>query len=181
MSDSDQSSIPTIKLKEGEPGISSLSPIGLAFSEAITYINHHKRLNLEEDARKWLIDAASSIIERLKTELEGLYQITSRGDLTKVPLWVTRPSECLSIFIKCPPALSKQYSQEIVSFLDSLMYACGFSSEIQFTSQVEISCDIWFPEAGQEGKYTDPNARDKIFDKSFQEKLVANIKKFLRS
>ncbi|KAH0606349.1 uncharacterized protein H6S33_004010 [Morchella sextelata] len=115
MSDSNQSSIPTIKLKEGEPGISSLSPIGLAFSEAITYINHHKRLNLEEDARKWLIDAASSIIERLKTELEGLYQITSRGDLTKVPLWVTRPSECLSIFIKCPPALSKQYSQEISS------------------------------------------------------------------
>lgn len=93
MSNSDQPSMPVIKLKEGEPDIFSLSPIGfkflclfffffnskiacnLAFSVAIhvTYINYPRHLNPEEDPCKRLIDAASSIIECQKTEFGGLH------------------------------------------------------------------------------------------------------------
>lgn len=52
-------------------------------------------------------------------------------------------------------------------------------SQARYGSQKvkSLAVYIWFTEAGQGAKHTDPKARDTIFDKSLQKKLIANIKK----
>lgn len=91
----------------------------------------------------------------------------------------------MPIYIERPSIVSEQYAQEfeIKRFLENLIHAHGFSSKIRFIeAEISFRIYIWFPKAGQEGKYTDPKAGDTIFDKSFQKKPVANIKKeMLRS
>ncbi|KAI5838099.1 hypothetical protein DFP73DRAFT_272482 [Morchella snyderi] len=109
-----------------EPEFPDLSQIGLAFAQAITYINYQPCPDLDENARQWLVDAATNIMAQLRTELNELQQ--NKDNRIKLPAWALDSEETLRISSIVVPHTLNKYEGQFGRCLTDLMKACGFDT-----------------------------------------------------
>ncbi|KAH0606348.1 uncharacterized protein H6S33_004009 [Morchella sextelata] len=130
-----------------EPKFPDLSQIGLAFAQAITYINYQPSPDLDENARQWLIEAGTEIMEQLKTSLNYLQE--NKDDRIKLPAWALDPEKEMDLFSLEVPYTLTAYKGQFETCLVNLLEACGFD----VTPMCGVLCSkIWvkirFREAG---------------------------------
>lgn len=123
-----------------------LSQIGLAFAQAITYINYQPYPDLDETARQWLIEAGTDIMAKLRSQLDILQQ--NKDNRVNLPAWALDPKEELSLYsIKIPYTLNT-YKGQFQTCLVNLLKACGFDTSSHYIFSSELWLELRFREAG---------------------------------
>ncbi|RPB12492.1 hypothetical protein P167DRAFT_535840 [Morchella conica CCBAS932] len=155
-----------------EPKFPDLSQIGLAFAQAITFINYQPCPDLDENARQWLLKAGTGMMANLKSELDKLKK--NKNNHIDLPAWALNPEKELIIYSFQIPYILIVYKDQFETCLANLLEACGFDPK-PLRCYGSVALKIRFREAGlrrpKEAHKPKELCSDMVFMKNFYDTM----------